>query len=81
MFSELIDAFIVQTAKKGILLELTIRTDQLGSWGDGSVVNGTDCFSRGPEFSSQQPHGGSQPSVIQCPLLECLKAVTVYSYK
>jgi hypothetical protein len=24
----------------------------------------TDCSSRGPEFNSQQPHGGSQPSVM-----------------
>jgi hypothetical protein len=24
----------------------------------------TDCSSRGPEFSSQQLHGGSQPSVM-----------------
>jgi hypothetical protein len=23
----------------------------------------TNCSSRGPEFNSQQPHGGSQPSV------------------
>jgi hypothetical protein len=30
----------------------------------GSVVKSTDCSSRGPEFNSQQPHGGSQPSVI-----------------
>jgi len=22
------------------------------------------CSSRGPEFNSQQPHGGSQPSVM-----------------
>ena len=29
---------------------------------DGSVVKSTDCSSRGPEFNSQQPHGGSQPS-------------------
>jgi hypothetical protein len=38
--------------------------------------------SRGPEFNSQQPHGGSQPSVmgIQCPLLVCLKTATEYSY-
>jgi hypothetical protein len=27
------------------------------------VVKSTDCSSRGPEFKSQQPHGGSQPSV------------------
>jgi hypothetical protein len=31
---------------------------------DGSVVKSTDCFSRGPEFNSQQPHGGSQPPVM-----------------
>jgi hypothetical protein len=24
----------------------------------------TDCLSRGPEFNSQQPHSGSQPSVM-----------------
>ncbi|EGW02084.1 hypothetical protein I79_018435 [Cricetulus griseus] len=32
---------------------------------DGSVVKSTDCSSRGPEFNSQQPHGGSQPSIIR----------------
>jgi hypothetical protein len=35
------------------------------SWRDGSAVKSTDCFSRGPEFKSQQPHGGSQPSVMR----------------
>jgi len=34
-------------------------------WRDGSVVKSTNCSSRGPEFKSQQPHGGSQPSVIR----------------
>jgi hypothetical protein len=33
-------------------------------WRDGLVVKSTDCSSRGPEFNSQQPHGGSQPSVM-----------------
>jgi hypothetical protein len=28
------------------------------------VVKSTECSSRGPEFNSQQPHGGSQPSVM-----------------
>jgi hypothetical protein len=32
---------------------------------DGSVVKSTDCSSRGPEFNSQQPHGGSQPSIMR----------------
>jgi hypothetical protein len=35
-----------------------------GGWGDGSAVKSTDCCSRGPEFKSQQPHGGSQSSVM-----------------
>jgi hypothetical protein len=30
----------------------------------GSVVKSTDCSSEGPEFKFQQPHGGSQPSVM-----------------
>jgi hypothetical protein len=34
-------------------------------WRDGSVVKSTDCSSEGPEFKSQQPHGGSQPSVTR----------------
>jgi hypothetical protein len=33
----------------------------------GSVVKVTDWSSRGPEFNSQQPHGGSQPSVTPGP--------------
>jgi hypothetical protein len=31
----------------------------------GSVGKNTDCSSEGPEFKSQQPHGGSQPSVTR----------------
>jgi hypothetical protein len=27
------------------------------------VVKSTDCSSKGPEFNSQQPRDGSQPSV------------------
>ena len=37
----------------------------LRGWRDSSVVKNTDCSSRGPEFNSQQPHGGSQTSVIR----------------
>jgi hypothetical protein len=33
-------------------------------WRDGSAVQSTTCSSRGPEFESQQPHGGSKPSVM-----------------
>jgi hypothetical protein len=28
-------------------------------------VKSTDCSSKGPEFKSLQPHGGSQPSVTK----------------
>jgi len=31
---------------------------------DDSELKCTDSSSRGPEFNSQQPHGGSQPSVM-----------------
>jgi hypothetical protein len=36
-----------------------------GGWRDGSAVKSTDCSSEGPEFNSQQPHGGSQPSIMR----------------
>jgi hypothetical protein len=36
-----------------------------GGWRDGSVVKSADCSSEGREFKSQQPHGGSQPSVTK----------------
>jgi len=44
----------------------TLKTKQNKKqvWRDGSAVKSTDCSSRGPEFNSQQPHGGSQPSVM-----------------
>ena len=29
------------------------------------MVKSTGCSSRGPKFNSQQPHGGSQPSVMR----------------
>jgi hypothetical protein len=34
--------------------------ENVRGWRDGSA----GCSSRGPEFNSQQPHGGSQPSVM-----------------
>jgi hypothetical protein len=34
-------------------------------WQDGSVVKGANCSIEGPEFKSQQPHGGSQPSLTK----------------
>jgi hypothetical protein len=34
-------------------------------WWDGSAGKSTSCSSEGPEFRSQQPHGGSQPPVMR----------------
>jgi hypothetical protein len=33
-------------------------------WRDGSAVKSADCSSGDPEFNSQQPRGGSRPSVM-----------------
>jgi hypothetical protein len=41
-----------------------LNQKEKAGWRDGLVVKSTDCPSRGPEFKSQQPHGGSQPSVM-----------------
>jgi hypothetical protein len=40
------------------------KEKKIRGWRDGSVVKSTDFSSRGPEFNFQQPHSGSQPSVI-----------------
>jgi hypothetical protein len=45
-----------------------LKTRWLG-WRDGSAGKSTDCSSEGPEFKSQQPHGGSQPSVMRSDVL------------
>ena len=43
----------------------TINLNSFRDWGDGSAVKSTGCSSRGPGFKSQQPHCGSQPSVMR----------------
>ena len=35
------------------------------SWRDDSAGKSTDCSSEGPEFNSQQPHGGAQPFIMR----------------
>jgi hypothetical protein len=39
-----------------------LRRSYMG-WRDGSEAKNTGCSFRGPEFNSQQPHGGSQLSI------------------
>jgi hypothetical protein len=45
-------------------LEGSFQNYTVGGWRDGSVVKSTGCSSRGPEFNSQQPHGGSLPFIM-----------------
>ena len=42
---------------------LPLHKQLILGWRVGSAGKNTDCSSRGPEFKSQRPHGGSQPSV------------------
>jgi hypothetical protein len=39
------------------------KTDRAGEM--ASVVKSTDFFSKGTEFKSQQPHGGSRPPIMR----------------
>ena len=48
-----------QTLKKWLL-----KTKQ-GAGEMAQCVRAPDCSSEGPEFKSQQPHGGLQPSVTR----------------
>jgi hypothetical protein len=45
---------------KEILKKDLFRAGEMAQW-----VRAPDCSSEGPEFKSQQPHGGSQPSVTR----------------
>ena len=45
------------------VISITLKIKFVG-WRDGSKVKSTGYSSKGPEFNSQQPHGGSQPSIM-----------------
>jgi hypothetical protein len=47
-----------------ILIKRQNYKNYFWSWRDGSAVKSTDCSYRGPELNSQEPHSGSQPSVM-----------------
>jgi hypothetical protein len=53
--------FHLTPIKPRFLAKIKNLRDGLERW---LVVKSTVCSSRGPEFNSQQPHGGSQPSVM-----------------
>jgi hypothetical protein len=52
------------------------KKKNIWGWRDSSAVGSTDCFSRSSEFNCQQPHGGSQLSVMG---FDVLKTATMYS--
>jgi hypothetical protein len=58
------DSDNVHTYMKYINKSQKERERKRENWRDGSVLKGTKCSSEGPEFKSQQPHGGSQLSVM-----------------
>jgi hypothetical protein len=43
-----------------MLKDIKRGAGELAQW-----LKSTDCSSKGPEFKSQQPHGGSQPSITK----------------
>jgi hypothetical protein len=44
-------------------------------WRDGSEVQSADCSSRDHEFTFQQPHSGSHPSVMRYGTLFCCAGI------
>jgi hypothetical protein len=49
---------------QGLGKTITQLKNKARDWKGGSAVKSTDCSSRGPQFNSQQPHGGSQQYVM-----------------
>jgi hypothetical protein len=54
----------MSSAAPGLVVLGCIRKQAEG-WQNGSAGKNTDCSSEGPEFNSQQPHGGSQPPIMR----------------
>jgi hypothetical protein len=52
-------AVVCKLKKRSMQNKLT-RAGEMTQW-----IRAPDCSSEGPEFKSQQPHGGSQPSVMR----------------
>jgi hypothetical protein len=49
-----------QTIERYNIKKLRKGAGEMAQW-----LKSTDCSSKGPKFKSQQPHGGSQPSVTK----------------
>jgi hypothetical protein len=44
--------------------KIYVKNETSWDWRDGSEVKNIECSSRGHAFNPQQPHGGSQPTVM-----------------
>jgi hypothetical protein len=62
--SQIGSQFLLHKPWPSTLRKVRVKNSKPG-WRDGSVVKSTDCSSKGPKFKSQQPHGGSQPSIMR----------------
>jgi hypothetical protein len=63
MFCSLFSFFILHLRDNVDIIDwkkIIYRAGEMAQW-----VRAPDCSSEGPEFKSQQPHGGSQPSVTR----------------
>jgi hypothetical protein len=56
--------FALMSEKTRCCVTVSDKTKTFGGWRDVSAVKSTVYSSRDPEFNSQQPHCGSQPSVM-----------------
>ena len=55
-----------ESGREGLCsIERAFQKGQLWAGEMAQWVRVPDCSSKGPEFKSQQPHGGSQPSVTR----------------
>jgi hypothetical protein len=50
---------------RAIMQDLVLKKEEKGAGEMAQWVRAPDCSSEGPEFKPQQPHGGSQPSVMR----------------
>jgi hypothetical protein len=55
-----------------------LKNTHYGAGEMAQQVKAPDCSFEGPEFKSQQPHGGSQPSVTRSDSLFWCVTATVY---
>jgi hypothetical protein len=59
------ETFSVYTSDRINIYSIVLKSKISGAGEMAQWIRAPDCSSEGPEFKSQQPHGGSQPSVTK----------------